>query len=89
MRWTFILIVLGLGIAGCSRGVNMHPFNTAGLDADFEQPPTQTLPAVYCYQNLTMSPDCYDRPIAGEERRLMGYYGPEPAQRGYYGRRSF
>jgi hypothetical protein len=88
MRVPFVLIVLGLALAGCSSGINMHPFNTARINVD-DQPPSQELPAVYCYQNLTMSPDCYAQPIPGQERSLMGYYGPPPPNPGYYGRRSF
>lgn len=89
MRLPHVLIVLGLALAGCSSGINMHPLNTARLNADIDQPPTQELPAVYCYQNLTASPDCYAQPIPGEERRLMGFYGPPPPTPGYFGRRSF
>jgi hypothetical protein len=85
MRWPAMLIVLGVGLgaglAGCN-GYNMHP-----IKDDLQ---TQVLPAVYCYHNMTESPDCYSTPLdADDARRLMGYYGPDPDTRGYFGRRSF
>lgn len=43
------------------------------------------LPAVYCYHSLG-KPDCYEVPIDLEVRRMINYYGPEPAVRGYSGR---
>ena len=87
MRLPSVLIVLGLALAGCSTGINMHPLGP--INADLQQPPSQELSAVYCYQNLTMSPDCYAQPIPGQERSLQGYYGPPPPNPGYFGRRSF
>ena len=81
MRWGLIVTVLGAGLAGCAGSSGPHPYNI-GLEA-------QAVPAVYCYENLTQSPDCYNVPIEPEVRRLMGYYGPDPVNRGYYGRRAF
>ena len=81
MRWPVGQIVLGVGLAGCSTGINMHPFPD-DLQA-------QAVPASYCYQTLTQSPDCYDVPLNPEARRLMGYQGPDPEVRGFFGRRSF
>ncbi len=88
MRWGGLLMVLGVALAGCN-GVNMQVVKqplTIEMVGD-QQP--QALAAVYCYNNLTHSPDCYDVPIEPEVRRLMGYYGPPPVNRGYYGRRAF
>jgi hypothetical protein len=86
MRWPAMLIVLGVGlgagVAGCN-GYNAHPFK------DDPELQAQAVPAVYCYQNLTQSPDCYDVPLEPEARRLMGYYGPDPQTRGFFGRRAF
>jgi len=77
-----ILLGAGLALAGCSENFRgPHPYN-ADLQA-------QVVPAVYCYSNLTHSPDCYDVPIEPEVRRLMGYYGPDPENRGFFGRRAF
>src|SRR5581483_4814699 len=60
-----ILLGAGLALAGCSENFRgPHPYN-ADLQA-------QVVPAVYCYSNLTHSPDCYDVPIEPEVRRLMG-----------------
>jgi hypothetical protein len=90
MRWPALLIVLGFGLAGCASGANWHPlgsFNVGGLTKDDLQP--QVVPASYCYSNLTHSPDCYDVPLEPEVRRLMGYYGPDPQTRGFFGRRAF
>jgi hypothetical protein len=92
MRGPAILIalgVLGVGLAGCSNGINMHPFPSGPLVSDLQTPPSQAVPAVYCYHNMTESPDCYDVPLEPEVRRLMGYYGPDPQNRGYFGRRAF
>ncbi len=79
MRWA-VIFVLGAGLAGCN-GFGAHP-----IKSDLE---AQVLPSVYCYNNLGHSPDCYDVPIEPEVRRLMGYYGPDPVNRGFYGRRAF
>lgn len=85
MRGPVMLIVLGVGLgvglAGCSTGINMHP-----LPGDLQ---AQAVPTVYCYHTMTESPDCYDVPIEPEVRRLMGYYGPDPETRGFFGRRAF
>ena len=80
MRWGLILTVVGAGLAGCN-GYNAHP-----LKDDLQ---AQAVPSSYCYNNLGHSPDCYDIPIEPEVRRLMGYYGPDPINRGFYGRRAF
>ncbi|HUA54143.1 MAG TPA: hypothetical protein VMB81_18340 [Candidatus Sulfotelmatobacter sp.] len=80
MRWGLIVTVLGAGLVGCN-GYNAHP-----LKDDLQ---AQAVPTVYCYETLTQSPDCYDVPIEPEVRRLMGYYGPDPVNRGFYGRRAF
>ncbi len=81
MRWGLILSVLGAGCLGACNPIQMHPFKD-DLQA-------QVIPAVYCYNNLVHSPDCYDVPLEPEVRRLMGYYGPDPVNRGFYGRRAF
>jgi hypothetical protein len=82
------VLLLALGLAGCN-GVNMavikEPFT---FELTQDQSP-QPLQAVYCYTNMAHSADCYDVPLEPEARRLMGYYGPAPAVRGYYGRRAY
>jgi hypothetical protein len=88
MRWGLMLTVLGAGLlAGCN-GFNARPF-PAALDINLQKEQAQAVPSSYCYNNLGHSPDCYDVPIEPEVRRLMGYYGPDPINRGFYGRRAF
>ncbi len=85
MRGPAMLIVLGFGLgfglAGCNS-YNMHP-------PAFETLASQPVPTVYCYHTMTESPDCYDVPLEPEVRRLMGYFGPDPETRGFFGRRAF
>ncbi|MBI3515223.1 MAG: hypothetical protein HY060_14360 [Proteobacteria bacterium] len=88
MRWASLLIVLGVGVAGCN-GINMQAIKQPMTVNFIGEAPPQPVAAVYCYNNLAHSPDCYDVPIEPEVRRLMGYYGPPPVNRGYYGRRAF
>jgi hypothetical protein len=47
-------------------------------------PPRLAEAPLYCYKTLAMS-DCYDTPRTGEAYRLMNYYGPPPAERGFFG----
>jgi hypothetical protein len=35
-------------------------------------------PAIYCYQTLAQ-PDCYAQPTPGDYNRMIGFYGPPPA----------
>jgi hypothetical protein len=35
-------------------------------------------PAIYCYESLAR-PDCYAQPLPGEYNRMIGFYGPRPA----------
>jgi hypothetical protein len=89
MRRGLIVMVLGAALAGCN-GVNWRPISTTFPDElSKESLQAQAVPTVYCYNNLAHSPDCYDVPIEPEVRRLMGYYGPDPVNRGFYGRRAF
>jgi hypothetical protein len=37
---------------------------------------------VYCYSTRA-KPDCYDRPLIGQEYRLVNYYGPAPSRVGF------
>src|SRR5438067_5555738 len=61
-----------LALAGCN-GVTTR--------AD---PPRLAEAPLYCYKTLAMN-DCYDTPRIGEAYRLMNYYGPPPAERGFFG----
>ena len=61
-----------LALAGCN-GVTTR--------AD---PPSVAEAPLYCYKTLAMN-DCYDTPRVGEAYRLMNYYGPPPAERGFFG----
>jgi hypothetical protein len=89
MRWGLILTVVGAALAGCN-GVNFHPLpGSINVQLTKEDLQAQAVPTSYCYNNLGHSPDCYDVPIEPEVRRLMGYYGPDPVNRGFYGRRAF
>jgi len=36
-------------------------------------------PAIYCYQTLGR-PDCYAQPVDGDYNRMVGFYGPRPAE---------
>ena len=36
-------------------------------------------PAIYCYESLA-KPDCYAQPLPGEYNRMIGFYGPPPAE---------
>jgi hypothetical protein len=74
MRWACVAMIVGLGLAGCAR-----------------TPSTEVvvLPAVYCYNTMSGSADCYGVPLESEVRRLNGYYGPDPVNRGFYGQRAF
>jgi hypothetical protein len=47
-------------------------------------PPRLAEVPLYCYKTLAMN-DCYDTPRIGEAFRLMNYYGPPPAERGFFG----
>ena len=87
MRWGLILTVLAAGLAGCT-GFNARPF-PAEVNIALQKEPQQPIPPVYCYNNLGHSPDCYEVPIEPEVRRLMGYDGPPPVNRGFFGRRAF
>ena len=82
------VLLLALGLAGCN-GVNMALIKEPLTFELIQDQTPQTQQALYCYNNLAHSPDCYDVPLEPEARRLMGYYGPAPAVRGYYGRRAF
>jgi hypothetical protein len=36
-------------------------------------------PTIYCYQTLA-KPDCYAQPVPGDYNRMIGFYGPRPAE---------
>jgi hypothetical protein len=36
-------------------------------------------PTIYCYETLA-KPDCYAQPLPGEYNRMIGFYGPQPAE---------
>ena len=90
MRAPLVLtgLLLAFGLTGC-YGVNMAGWRSAAPFELVQDETPRPLQAVYCYNNLGHSPDCYDVPIEPEARRLMEYYGPAPQVRGYYGRRAF
>lgn len=74
MRASLIALLLPalLAVAGCAR--------TEGetLARDWIKPDLQTARApLYCYSTIGR-PDCHANPIAEEEGRLKGYYGPSP-----------
>ena len=55
-----------------------------GIETTRADPPRIAELPLYCYKTLAMT-DCYDTPRAGEAYRLMNYYGPPPAERGFFG----
>lgn len=90
MRAPVILTVLLLAFGlGACNGLNMAVIKEPMPFAVTQDQTPQPLQAVYCYNNLGHSPDCYDVPIEADARRLLNYYGPDPQVRGYYGRRAF
>jgi hypothetical protein len=63
-----ILGVLGSAlVSGCGGPDHASPYAAAVYDD----------PPVYCYRTIGDA-DCYARPLAGAERRLVNYYGPPP-----------
>jgi hypothetical protein len=90
MRAPLVLsvLLLAFGLGACN-GVNMAVIKEPLVFEVAQDTSPQPLQAVYCYNNLGHSPDCYDVPLEPEARRLMGYYGPAPQVRGFYGRRAF
>jgi hypothetical protein len=79
---------MAVGLSGC-YGVNMAGWRSSAPFEVVQDEGPKPQQAVYCYNNLGHSPDCYDVPLEPEARRLMEYYGPAPEVRGYYGRRAF
>ena len=90
MRAPLVLsvLLLGFGLGACN-GVDMAIIKDPMPFEVVQNQAPQPLQAVYCYNNLGHSPDCYDVPLEPEARRLMQYYGPDPQVRGFYGRRAF
>ena len=70
------IIAAGLALAGCTAEGR---FETTRAD-----PPRLAEAPLYCYKTLAAT-DCYDTPRIGEAYRLMNYYGPPPAERGFFG----
>jgi hypothetical protein len=73
MRGLLVLAGLALVLGGCARPARDTPAQVV------------VLPAVYCYHTLGDA-DCYEVPLDSEVRRLVNYYGPTPAVRGFSGR---
>ena len=66
------------------RGLVMIAAMLALAGCTRQDPPRLAEAPLYCYKTLAMN-DCYDTPRPGEAFRMMNYYGPPPAERGYFG----
>jgi hypothetical protein len=77
-----IAVIAVLLVAGCAdlkeAGTDMHARFVGWLHP--AEAPAIPLDSLYCYRTLA-DEDCYAYPIAGEERRLIGYVGPAPQPR--------
>jgi hypothetical protein len=74
MRIVWMLAAM-LMLTGCA---------ITGIETSRADPPRLAEAPLYCYKTLAMN-DCYDTPRVGEAYRLMNYYGPPPAERGFFG----
>ena len=66
-------MLAALALAGTASSFSMCQPNQPEVVA-YVQPPT-----LYCYQTLAKV-DCYAQPVPGDYNRMVGFYGPQPAE---------
>jgi len=76
----YAIAMIAVGLTGCFRFDSDGPATEAtkflvDLVVNRPQPPAQPLDPIYCYRTLAVV-DCAAEPVFGDERRLVGHYGP-------------
>ncbi len=67
VRYASLGTLVSAVVSGCGGAEHASPYAAAVFDD----------PPIYCYRTIG-DVDCYARPLAGAERRLVNYYGPPP-----------
>jgi len=80
-----VALAVTMALSGCF-GIGERYLPSApeivGRDWFKAPPPPRARSPLYCYRTLGRA-DCHRAPVAGDNGRLAGYYGPPPEGVGY------
>ncbi len=75
---TAVAAVCLVALAGCSGYPEKYQWTEAKVVTHgWLEARAMAVEPLYCYRTLS-TPECFAWPQKGEERRLVGHYGPKP-----------